>query len=115
MSPRLPSVFLITTVVASAILAVPLTSARADSSADPGAGLYKSKCASCHGPDGSGNIPMGKALKVRDLRSDEVQKQTDLELMKTIAGGKGKMPPYGKKLTTEEIQSIIAFIRTLKK
>ena len=115
MSPRLPSVFLITTVVASAILAVPLTSARADSSADPGAGLYKSKCASCHGPDGSGNIPMGKALKVRDLSSDEVQKQTDLQLAKVIADGKGKMPPYGKKLTTEEIQSIITFVRTLKK
>ena len=101
--------------IASVIFAAPLASARADSPPNPGAGLYKSNCAGCHGPDGSGNVPMGKALKVRDLRSDEVQRQTDLELMKVIAGGKGKMPPYGKKLTTEEIQSVIAFIRTLKK
>jgi mono/diheme cytochrome c family protein len=56
-----------------------------------------------------------KSLKVRDLRSDEVQRQTDLELTNVIAGGKGKMPPYGKKLTTEELQAIIAFVRTLKK
>jgi mono/diheme cytochrome c family protein len=58
---------------------------------------------------------VGKSLKVRDLRSDEVQPQTDLELTKVIAGGKGKMAPYGKKLTTEELQAIIAFVRTLKK
>ena len=57
---------------------------------------------------------MGKALKVRDLRTDKVQRQTDLELTKVIAGGQGKMPAYGKKMTTEEIQSVIAFIRTLK-
>jgi len=79
-----------------------------------GAAIYKAKCAGCHGPDGGGSVPMGKALKVKDLRSDRVQRQTDLELTKVIAGGQGKMPAYGKKLTTAEIQSIIAFIRTLK-
>ncbi len=50
-----------------------------------------------------------------DLRSDEIQRKTDLELTKVIASGKGKMPAYGKKLTTGESQSIIAFIRTFKK
>ena len=115
MSPRLSRVVLITMVFTSVILVAPFTSARADSSADPGAASYKSKCAACHGPDGSGDMPMGKALKVRDLRSNEIQKQTDLELTKVIAGGKGKMPPFGKKMTTEEIQSVIAFLRTLKK
>ena len=28
--------------------------------------------------------------------------------------GKGKMPAYGKKMSTAEIQSLIAYIRTLK-
>ena len=54
-------------------------------------------------------------LAIRDLRSDAVQKQTDVELTKTIAGGKGKMPPYGKQLSTAQIEGLIAFIRTLKK
>jgi mono/diheme cytochrome c family protein len=79
-----------------------------------GAATYKAKCALCHGANGGGDTPSGKAMKVKDLRSDTVQKQTDLELTKTISGGKGKMPAYGKQLTTDDIKALIAFIRTLK-
>jgi cytochrome c6 len=82
--------------------------------ASDGAALYKAKCVSCHGADGSGNTPVGKNMKVRDLRSDGVQKQTDIELTKVISGGKGKMPPYGKQLSNTDIAAIIAHIRTLK-
>ena len=79
-----------------------------------GAALYKSKCTTCHGADGSGQTPAGKSMKLRDLRSAEVQKQTDLELTKIISGGKGKMPPYGKQLSNNDIAALIAHIRTLK-
>ncbi len=79
-----------------------------------GAALYKAKCAMCHGPDGAGQTAMGKSLKLRDLRSDAVQKQTDLELTKVIAGGKGKMQGYAKQLSSADIQALIAHIRTLK-
>ncbi len=82
--------------------------------ASPDAALYKTKCSSCHAADGSGNTPAGKSMKVRDLRSDEVQKQTDVDLTKVISGGKGKMPAYGKQLTTAQVEGLIAFIRTLK-
>ena len=82
--------------------------------ASPDAATYKAKCASCHGADGAGQTPVGKSMKVRDLRGDEVQKQTDVELTKTISGGKGKMPAYGKQLSTPQIEGLIAFIRTLK-
>jgi mono/diheme cytochrome c family protein len=90
-------------------LALPAIAAGPD-----GAALYKAKCVMCHGADGAGQTPTGKAMKLRDLRSDEVQKQTDLELTKVISGGKGKMPPYGQKMSTAEIQAVIAHIRTLK-
>ena len=83
--------------------------------ADTGAAVYKAKCASCHGPDGSGSTPVGKSLKLSDLRSAEVQKQTDAELTKIISDGKGKMQPYGKKLTADEIKSLVTYLRTLKK
>lgn len=92
------------------ILALPAMAAGPD-----GAAIYKTKCNSCHGPDGSGQTPAGKAMKVRDLRSAEVQKQTDIQLTDVIAGGKGKMQGYGKTLSTAEIQALIAHIRTLKK
>ncbi|HEV2721476.1 MAG TPA: cytochrome c [Thermoanaerobaculia bacterium] len=79
-----------------------------------GAAIYKAKCATCHGPDGSGETAVGKSMKLRDLRSAEVQKQTDVELTKIIAGGKGKMPPFGKQLSTGDVEALIAYIRTIK-
>ena len=92
------------------LIALPAMAAGPD-----GTALYKSKCVACHGADGSGQTPVGKSMKLKDLRSDEVQKQTDLELTKVISGGKGKMPAYGKQLSTADIQAIIAHLRTLKR
>lgn len=82
--------------------------------APDGAALYKAKCAMCHGADGSGMTPMGKSMKLRDLRSPEVQKQSDAALTKVTADGKGKMPAYKGKLTDAEISALVAHMRTLK-
>jgi cytochrome c6 len=74
--------------------------------------LYPAKCAACHGPDGSGSA-MGKKLGAHDFHSPDVQKQTDAELSAIIANGKNKMPAYGKSLKAEDIQGLVAFIRSL--
>jgi len=50
-----------------------------------GATVYKTKCAMCHGPDGSASTPMAKSLKIRDFRLPEVQKQTNAELTQALA------------------------------
>jgi mono/diheme cytochrome c family protein len=78
-----------------------------------GAATYKTKCAACHGPDGSGQTPVGKNLKVKDLSSPEVQNLTDAELTKVLTDGKGKMPP--SKLAADDIKAVIGFVRSLKK
>jgi mono/diheme cytochrome c family protein len=78
-----------------------------------GAATYKTKCAACHGPDGSGQTAVGKNLKVKDLSSPEVQKLTDPELTKVLTDGKGKMPP--SKLAADDIKAVIGFVRSLKK
>ena len=78
---------------------------------DDAAGLFKAKCVACHGADASGNTPMGKNLKIRDLRSAEVQGQSDAQLFNIISDGKGKMPAYGKSLSQEQIHLLVAFIR----
>jgi cytochrome c551 len=80
-----------------------------------GAAVYKAKCAMCHGPDGAGQTPTGKSMKVRDLGSADVQKQSDADLTKIITDGKGKMPAYKGKLTPAEITSVIEVIRKMKK
>ncbi len=75
--------------------------------------LYKQKCAPCHSADGSGNNSMGKTLKIRDLRSAEVQKQSDAELTAIISKGKNKMPAYEEKLKPEEIAGLVGYIRSI--
>ena len=83
--------------------------------ATEGADLFKAKCAMCHAADGSGGTPVGKSLKIPDLRSAEVQGQSDGQLATAISSGKGKMPAYGKSLSPEQIRQLVAYIRGLKK
>jgi mono/diheme cytochrome c family protein len=77
--------------------------------------VFKASCTLCHSEDGSGNSPTGKALKAKDLRSAEVQGKTDAELTETITKGRGKMPAFGTKLSTDKIKSLVAYIRQLPK
>ncbi len=77
-----------------------------------GAAIYKTKCNACHGPDGSGQTPVGKGLKLKDLRSPEIQKLTDAEITKALTDGKGKMP--ASKLSADDIKTVIGYVRSLK-
>jgi len=86
--------------------------ARAEES---GEGLFKGKCAMCHGPDGTGKTIMGEKLKIPDLHSADVQKKSDGDLKAIIAKGKDKMPAYDGKLSKEQIDGVVSFIRDLAK
>ena len=83
--------------------------------ADATADVYKTKCASCHGPDGKGETATGKAMKVKDLGSSDVQGMSDADLTNTIAKGKKPMPGYEGKLTNDQISDLVKWIRSLKK
>ena len=82
---------------------------------DAGAALYKTKCAACHGADGKGETAVGKADKIRDLGSSEVQAQSDADLTTIITNGKGKMPAYGKSLKPDQVKDLVTYVRTLAK
>ncbi len=69
----------------------------------------------CHGPDGAGATPMGQKFKLRDLRSSDVQKQTDEQLTEVIAKGKPPMAAFGKSLSPGDIQQLVAYIRSIAK
>ncbi len=77
--------------------------------------LFKTKCAACHGPDGKGEVPMGKKLGARNLSSGEVQGQSNAQLADIVTKGKNKMPAYNGKLTKEQIGELVAYIRDLTK
>ena len=100
--------------VVLALLVLIATPLLADATPDATA-IFKAKCAMCHGPDGSGQTPMGKSLKIRSLGSADVQKQTDAELTNIITNGKGKMLAYKGKLSAEEVKALVGYIRSLKK
>ena len=92
----------------AAVLVAPLSMQAQDA-----ASLFKSKCAGCHGPDGTGSA-MGKKMGAHDFTSADVQKMSDTELADTITNGKNKMPSY-KSLTPDQVKGLVAYIRTLKK
>jgi mono/diheme cytochrome c family protein len=56
---------------------------------------------------------MGQNMKIRDLRSPQVQGQTDDQLVAIISNGKPPMPAYGKTLAAGDIQQLVAFIRSI--
>jgi len=78
------------------------------------AALFKSKCAMCHGPDGTASTTMGKNLGIKSYKAPEVQKTSDADLKNTIINGKGKMPSY-KTLTPEQVDGLVKYIRELGK
>ncbi|MBL8166630.1 MAG: cytochrome c [Acidobacteria bacterium] len=77
--------------------------------------LYLSKCAVCHGNDGSANTAKGKELKVRPLNSAEFKKMTDAKALEIILKGKGKMEAYEKTLGKEKCEMLLAYCRELGK
>jgi cytochrome c6 len=76
--------------------------------------LFKSKCAICHGADGKGEVPAGQKLGARNLKSPEVQSQSDTQLTAVLTKGQNKMPAYGSKLSGDQITGLIKYIRSLK-
>jgi cytochrome c6 len=81
--------------------------ARADNTAEA---TYKSKCAACHGADGKGETPTGKAMKVHDFASEDVKKMSDADLTDAISKGKGKMPAF-KTLKADQVKDLVGYIR----
>jgi cytochrome c oxidase subunit 2 len=73
--------------------------------------VFDANCAKCHGPDGSGNTTVGKAVGAKDLGSAEAKKLTDAEIRTQIEQGKNNMPPFGGTLNKAQIDSLIPIVR----
>jgi mono/diheme cytochrome c family protein len=77
--------------------------------AEDGAGLYKAKCAMCHGATGEGKI--GHSLQKTSLNEKQV---ADL----VTNGASGKKAPHSKGvsgLTAAQATDVATFVATLKK
>jgi len=76
---------------------------------------FKLQCSSCHGQNGAADTSVGKSLNAADLRSAEVQKQSDAQLAQVISEGRKNMPSFSDSLTQDQIRALVAYIRRLAK
>jgi mono/diheme cytochrome c family protein len=78
--------------------------------------VYLNKCAVCHGEDGAGQTAKGKKLKMKDIRSADVQKQTPQQWADAIFKGVGQdMDAYGKELGADMSRKLADYMRELSK
>jgi mono/diheme cytochrome c family protein len=104
--------------VMAGILAVATSAAAAPDAKT--ARTWKAKCASCHGADGKGKTETGEKLGIPDMTTAKWQKEvSDADAKKAISEGfkrEGKsegMDAYKDKLEPEQIDALIAYIRSL--
>ena len=78
--------------------------------------LFEKHCDTCHGKDGQAKTFKAKFNHARNLTDAKWQSEvTDERLFNSISNGKGKMPAWGKKLTEAQINSLVAYVRKLKR
>ncbi len=86
-----------------------------DAQSNEASALFASKCATCHGKDGRAKTFKAKFNHARNLTDAQWQAGvTDERLFNSISNGKGKMPAWGKKFSEAQINSLVAFVRSLK-
>jgi mono/diheme cytochrome c family protein len=84
---------------------------------------WKAKCSSCHGATGKADTEKGQQMKIVDMTSAEFQAKKDDELKNAILNGvkkekggvKQEMDAFKGDLTPEQVDALVAYIRTFKK
>jgi len=77
--------------------------------------LFNSQCAQCHGRDGRAKTKRGRQTHTRDITSAEWQNDvSDERIFNSISRGKGKMPAFNK-LSDAQIDSLVSYVRRLRK
>src|SRR5215216_4261905 len=80
------------------------------SNIDAAALFVANKCVGCHGADGKGNPNMKDVPNFTNAAWQK--KATDAEMIKTIKDGHKPMPAYIDKLNDQEIQAMVAYVRS---
>jgi len=85
--------------------------------ADASADIWKAKCKGCHGEDGKAKTKMGAKEKIPDLTNADWQKKhSDDAIKEVITNGSkdnAKMKPFKAKLSAEEIDGLVKYVRAL--
>ena len=96
------------------VLSLPIA-CRAAQAESSGAATYTAKCQMCHGADGMGATPAGKAMRPIPFSDPQILNKSDADLIAATKNGKNKMPGYAGKLSDGDIKAVISYIHTLQK
>ena len=97
------------------VVAAALTGFGASAYAQDAKDIYLDKCATCHGPDGTGQTAKGKKLKMKGVKETSA-KISEAEMVKIVTDGKGAdMDSFGKQLTAAQVKAVVAYYRGLAK
>ena len=78
-----------------------------------GEAVYKSKCAMCHGPAGTPDPSMAKAMGIKPAGDPEIKKLSQAQIVAAIKSGKGKMKPVAG-LTDPQVKDVATYFHSLK-
>ena len=77
-------------------------------------GIYAKDCQNCHAADGTGGpvkLEDGKTLKVPSLRAVHALRHSDADFHRQITEGGDGMPAFKDKLTQQQIDELLRFVR----
>ena len=74
--------------------------------------VYENSCFKCHDADGTGKTRSGRMFNTPDLRP-LIPRRSDEDLVKVIRDGVGKMDGFKAKLSADDIQNVVAYLREL--
>jgi mono/diheme cytochrome c family protein len=78
--------------------------------------LFKQHCVKCHGADGAGETAFGQIVGAADFTDSEWQERVDDQrLVNSMTHGRGQMPSFSKKLSKEQMISLLAYVRGFKR
>ena len=74
---------------------------------------YQKHCEACHGPEATGGLVKvdNKQIKVPSLKAEHAMKHTDEKITKMITNGEEEMPSFKDKMSAQEIQEMVHFVR----
>jgi mono/diheme cytochrome c family protein len=71
-----------------------------------GKAIFEDKCARCHGRDGTKGLLGAKNLQISHL--------PDAELLQVVTKGRRIMPAWGKRLSAQELQQVVSYVKQLR-
>lgn len=69
--------------------------------------IFENKCARCHGHDGTKGLLGAKNLQISRL--------PDAELLRVVTNGRKIMPAWGKRLSGQELQLVVNYVKQLRR